>query len=77
MIREWRADASYLGLDVNDFYPEKGGRHSRSVAEICFACRVRVECLDFALENRVRYGIWGGHTFTERNQIAKTRRAVS
>lgn len=41
------------------FFPEAGvaGEDAR---EICEACAVRVECGEYARENGIRFGIWGG-----------------
>jgi len=35
-----------------------------------------VECLDFAVEIREPYGIWGGYTETERRQLMARRGAT-
>ena len=36
---------------------------------ICSGCPVRQECLDYALDSRQAYGIWGGKTPTERRRM--------
>ena len=42
---------------------------------ICQTCPVKVECLAYALEHRMDYGIWGGKTERERRTILnKVRR---
>ncbi|WP_407672362.1 WhiB family transcriptional regulator [Parafrankia discariae] len=32
----------------------------REAKRICSGCEVRAECLEYALENDERFGIWGG-----------------
>lgn len=38
-------------------------------------CSVRKECLDYAIEHKVYYGVWGGKTLRERRRIASERAA--
>ena len=52
------------------FFPEKGGS-TREAKKVCMACEVRVECLDYALENDERFGIWGGLSERERRRLKK------
>lgn len=41
--------------------------------ELCRICPVRTPCLDYALEQDVKYGLWGGLTRAQRN-LHRTRR---
>ena len=50
------------------FFPEKGGS-TREAKRICSTCEVRRECLEFALENDERFGIWGGLSERERRRL--------
>ena len=36
---------------------------------VCAACPVQQDCLAYALEAGVEYGIWGGYTATERAEL--------
>ncbi|WP_338676769.1 WhiB family transcriptional regulator [Streptomyces sp. SCSIO 30461] len=54
------------------------GRDREAIAEakaLCATCPVRDECLDFAVENGLKEGVWGGCTPAEReprrDEIAK------
>jgi WhiB family redox-sensing transcriptional regulator len=40
---------------------------------ICNTCRVKGECLTYALSHRERYGVWGGMTPYEREKVLKSR----
>ena len=40
---------------------------------ICAACPVLAQCLDFALEARQDYGVWGGLTEDERRSLRRSR----
>jgi WhiB family redox-sensing transcriptional regulator len=38
---------------------------------------VKEPCLEYALEQRIDHGVWGGCSERERRRILKTRRGVS
>lgn len=38
---------------------------------LCYTCAVREHCLQFALDHRERFGIWGGMTERERRPLLK------
>ena len=38
---------------------------------MCDGCAVRIECLEYALENDERFGIWGGLSERERRRLKK------
>ena len=41
---------------------------------ICADCPVKSECLEYALANGEKFGIWGGLSERERRRILKRRR---
>lgn len=45
------------------------GASSRKAKELCRSCPFTTECLRYALENREKYGIWGGLTEKERRGL--------
>ena len=69
----WRAQAKCLGADFDLFFPERG-KSTREAKAVCRACPVREECLDFAMRNGERFGIWGGLSERERRRLRRTRR---
>ena len=66
----WQADALCAQTDPEAFFPEKGGS-TREAKRICEGCEVRSECLDYALANDERFGIWGGLSERERRKLKK------
>lgn len=66
----WQADALCAQTDPEAFFPEKGGS-TRDAKRICESCEVRSECLEYALENDERFGIWGGLSERERRRLKK------
>ena len=52
------------------FFPEKGGS-TREAKRVCLSCDVRGDCLEYALMNDERFGIWGGLSERERRKLKK------
>lgn len=72
----WLSDASCAGLDVDTFYPDKGGS-TTDAKRICRGCPVRAECLEFAVDHAERFGVWGMTSERERRRLIKTWGAVA
>lgn len=70
----WQADALCAQTDPEAFFPEKGGS-TRDAKRICTTCEVKAQCLDYALANDERFGIWGGLSERERRRLRRTRTA--
>ena len=69
---DWRQDALCAETDPEAFFPEKGGS-TREAKRVCTGCPVRAECLEFALANDERFGIWGGLSERERRRVRLQR----
>ena len=67
---EWRRDALCAETDPEAFFPEKGGS-TREAKRVCTGCSVRAECLEAALTNDERFGIWGGLSERERRKLKR------
>lgn len=67
---EWQERALCAQTDPEAFFPEKGGS-TREAKKVCASCEVRSECLDYALENDERFGIWGGLSERERRRLKR------
>jgi WhiB family transcriptional regulator, redox-sensing transcriptional regulator len=48
----------------------------RLAVAVCGRCRVRTECLRYALSSRQDHGIWGGFTEQERTAMIRRRQRV-
>ena len=68
----WQDHANCLGVDPDLFFPERGAS-TREAKEVCRGCVVRNECLEFALQNGEKFGIWGGLSERERRRIRRQR----
>lgn len=66
----WQERALCAQTDPEAFFPEKGGS-TREAKKVCVGCEVRSECLEYALENDERFGIWGGLSERERRKLKK------
>ena len=68
--QEWQEQALCAQTDPEAFFPDKGGS-TREAKRICQACAVRDECLEYALLNDERFGIWGGLSERERRRLKR------
>ena len=66
----WQAEALCAQTDPEAFFPEKGGS-TRDDERVCGVCPVREECLQYAMDNDERFGIWGGLSERERRRLRK------
>jgi WhiB family redox-sensing transcriptional regulator len=66
----WQELALCAQTDPEAFFPEKGGS-TREAKRVCQSCEVRQECLEYALGNDERFGIWGGLSERERRRLKR------
>jgi WhiB family transcriptional regulator, redox-sensing transcriptional regulator len=64
----WREEAACRGARIEVFYPGRG-ETAGPARRACAQCPVRQQCLEFAVTNRIVYGIWGGLTGPERRAL--------
>jgi WhiB family transcriptional regulator, redox-sensing transcriptional regulator len=69
----WRQSAACRGVDPEIFYPATD-EEAEAAKSVCGQCDVRETCLEFALANREREGVWGGATERERRRLLRQRR---
>lgn len=69
---DWQGKANCMGTDPDLFFPERGESADKA-KEVCRGCVVREDCLEYALANGEKFGIWGGMARNERNRIRRSR----
>jgi WhiB family redox-sensing transcriptional regulator len=70
--RGWQSRANCMGVDPDLFFPERGAS-TREAKEVCRGCVVRESCLEYALDNGEKFGIWGGMSERERRRLRRAR----
>jgi WhiB family redox-sensing transcriptional regulator len=76
---DWRHRAACRDEDPELFFPvSEMGPGARQVAQakaVCARCPVRSECLSYALDTGLDYGIFGGTTEGERRKLFRRSHA--
>lgn len=72
---DWQENAACRTEDPDLFFPERGSPGD-SAKKVCVTCPVRIPCLEYALANSERYGVWGGLTERERNRLRRQSRQL-
>lgn len=72
----WKMRAKCRGSHPSIFFPSDGPGVELAHS-VCIGCEVRSECLEYALENRIEHGVWGGASERERRRILRSRRLMS
>jgi len=68
----WQVDANCKDEDPDLFFPNRGAS-TRKAKQICSECTVQEHCLEYAIVNAEKFGIWGGLSERERRKIRKER----
>lgn len=66
----WATRAACRGFDSAIFFPGQDG-NAEPALRVCESCPVEEDCLQYALETRQRYGVWGGTTERQRRRILR------
>jgi hypothetical protein len=66
----WMRDGLCAQTDPEAFHPDKSGSVAPAKA-VCAVCPVLAECRGYALETGQRFGVWGGLSANERQQIRR------
>jgi WhiB family redox-sensing transcriptional regulator len=79
---QWQERAACQDYDDELFFERDNelrvvrARREQAAKQICAACPVRVECLEFAESGPEVFGVWGGTTQRERAIRRRRRRAA-
>ncbi len=68
----WQLRANCMGVDPELFFPERGSS-TREAKEVCRGCVVSEDCLEFAIANGEKFGIWGGMSEREHRRVRRAR----
>ena len=69
----WRSSRACIDASTLTFFPSSRKVRLQALA-YCGICLVRGECLKYALDNSIEFGIYGGKTEDERKVILRRRR---
>lgn len=73
---QWTQDAACAEDGVGPMFPHEADAQGIEYAKsICARCPVVGTCLETALENNERFGVWGGLTEAERYALRRKRAA--
>ena len=70
--RNWANRAICRYLDTNDFFPGRG-ESVNIIKVVCKACPVVKPCLEYAMRNSERFGVWGGTSERERRKMRASK----
>lgn len=74
--RVWRRNAACYGLPNEVFFPRRG-QAVEPAKRVCAQCDVSEDCLEFALANFIKVGVFGGKSERERRRIRRERRTAA
>ena len=67
---QWQDRAACFGIDPDVFFPVSEDEAGQALG-FCHSCRIREECLSWALKNGERYGVWGGTSEQQRRRLQR------
>ena len=68
--RPWAVYSACRDADAELFFA-KTRANERAALAVCSTCPVVEECLEFALETRERFGVWGGTHERDRRKMLR------
>jgi len=70
----WMEQARCRGCSPSLFFPTRGeGTENDAAKRVCAQCPVIDECLEYALVNQEKVGVWGGTSEKQRRKIRRAR----
>lgn len=72
---QWKLEGSCRTSGEHpDLWFSNRQKHIDKAKEICLDCPVMVTCLEWAIDKREEYGIWGGMDAAERREWKRDKR---
>lgn len=68
----WMSRGRCAEVDPEIFFPEKGSAGIRDAKAVCRRCPVQQRCLEYAVDNQIQHGVWGGLTLVERRRLRQS-----
>lgn len=71
---DWQRDANCRHADLELFFVDRGGvgnAGSADACKVCDGCPVATDCLEYAIENNIQHGVWGGLTVRSRRNVRR------
>jgi len=75
METTWMARGNCAEQSPSLFFPSDGVG-VEVAKKVCADCPVKELCLEYALENRIDHGVWGGTSERERRRILRSRNGL-
>jgi WhiB family redox-sensing transcriptional regulator len=77
MSETWREFAACRKADVNLFFMDRGdngdNERMKKIMAFCGPCPVREQCLNYAVDNHIEYGVFGGLATKGRRSVRRAR----
>lgn len=68
----WMANGNCADKAPALFFPSDGVG-VEIAKKVCVDCPVKAQCLEYALDQRIDHGVWGGTSERERRRILRAR----
>lgn len=69
---DWREQAACAADPDGQFPAVRDAEAVEAARRVCRRCSISVECLQFALDEDIEHGVWGGMTAAERRTLKET-----
>lgn len=80
-MRDWRSKGKCRDQDPDLFFPISakgpGAAQYAQAKKVCRGCPVSRQCLEYALDNGLDHGVYGGMDEDERRALSKKRARAS
>jgi WhiB family redox-sensing transcriptional regulator len=71
--RNWVEQANCKDMDKSVFFPSSN-TELKQAKKVCSTCPVSADCLQYATDNALNFGVWGGLGETDRLRLARDSR---